>query len=107
MGDAAASGELDRSTRVGAVTDVLLRAIAGATLAWLADGWERERFALEMALSVRLVIGSLAADEVQDSLRRECAGLQDRIAELDAADAVSRAGDAPSRAGRPLRGSRG
>lgn len=87
------SGELQGSVRVGPVTDVLLRAIAGATLAWLADGWDRERFALEMALSVRLVIGALASPPVQARLARDCSELQARIAAMDDVVAISPAAD--------------
>ena len=93
--DAVESGELVASVRVGAVTDVLLRAIAGATLAWLADGWDRERFDLEMALSVRLLLGSLANPSVETRLVGECIDLQDRIAAMDDAGAISPAAYAP------------
>jgi AcrR family transcriptional regulator len=53
-------GELVGHVRVRPFTEVILRTIGAVTLAWLHENWSHDRFALEMALSVRLnVLGMM------------------------------------------------
>lgn len=77
--DAVDSGELEAFVKVEPFTDVLLRNISATTQAWLADEWTAERFALEMAGAVRLVIASMAAPPIRDRLVREAVAAQTAI----------------------------
>ncbi|WP_254982930.1 TetR/AcrR family transcriptional regulator [Rhodopseudomonas palustris] len=50
------AGEIERVVDDEAFTEVLLRAMASTTEAWLAVNWSRKRFAQEMHLATRLLL---------------------------------------------------
>ncbi len=54
------SGELRPLVEASALTDILLRNIGANTEAWLAEHWETDKFAREMALSCRLLLAGLS-----------------------------------------------
>ena len=71
---AAASGELAGVVRPALLTDALLRMMGSVVQTWLAEGWPRDRFALEMSVSVRLVLAA-----ARDAMIRDIAALQTAI----------------------------
>ena len=73
---AMASGELASTVRPLAFTDALLRTISAVTLAWLTEGWSHARFDAEMALSVRLMIASIARPDIQLQLLEQLREIQ-------------------------------
>jgi AcrR family transcriptional regulator len=91
---AVASGELAATVRPGPLAAVLIRAIGAAAQTWLAEGWAGDRFALDMSLSVRLVLASVAV------ARREA--LATEIADAQAAIAVLTGDPPPPPAAPPL-----
>lgn len=66
-------GELCDIVTVEPFADNLLRAISSVTLAWLAENWSHARFEQEMSLSIRLLVASVARQDLQPTLRAEIA----------------------------------
>ncbi len=79
---AVAAGDLAATVRPRPLTAVLIRAIGAAARTWLAEGWPRERFALEMSLSTRLVLASVASSPGRDILAGEIAAAQAAISDI-------------------------
>jgi AcrR family transcriptional regulator len=73
VGAAIDSGELCATIAVKPFTDNLIRAISSVTLAWLAEDWPHARFEWEMSLSMRLIVASVAHQDLQPALRAEIA----------------------------------
>jgi AcrR family transcriptional regulator len=69
-------GEIISGAHAGPLTAVLLRTIGANAQAWLAEGWNRDRFALEMASSVRLVLAAVAAAPHQAAMIEELVAAQ-------------------------------
>jgi AcrR family transcriptional regulator len=67
------AGELCDTVAVEPFADNLLRAISSVTLNWLAENWSHARFEREMSLSIRLLVASVARQDLQPSLRAEIA----------------------------------
>lgn len=86
VGDALDRGDLTGLVLPGQLTDVLLRTMGGVAQTWLAEGWGPARFGLEMSLSVRLVLASVAAPARRDAMVAEIADLQSRLSRLASAD---------------------
>lgn len=82
--DAVAGGELVEGLRVEPFTNLLLRTIAVTTQAWLAGNWTEERFALEMASSMRLILASVASPSWRDPLVREAMAAHGALEALSA-----------------------
>ena len=62
------AGEIEAFVAVLPLTNVLLRAIGATAQAWLAEGWDQERFTLEMAQTARLVLASVVAAPLRAGL---------------------------------------
>jgi AcrR family transcriptional regulator len=91
VADAVAAGELQRFVEPQPLTDVLLRTIGVTTQAWLAEGWDEARFALEIAYGVRLALAGVASPAIRDRLVAEIAAAQTQLA-APADSAALRAG---------------
>jgi AcrR family transcriptional regulator len=76
---AVTKGELQSQVRVRPFTDVILRNIGAVTLAWLHEKWTHDRFALEMALSVRLIMAGVTSPTGQPKMLAEVGRLQARL----------------------------
>ncbi len=75
-------GDLRGPVRSGPLARVLIRAIGAVAQSWLAEGWPPDRFALELSLSVRLVLASQAAPAFQTRLATELAAIQHALTAL-------------------------
>ena len=73
------SGELANFVSPRQLTDALLRMMGAVVQAWLAAGWPADRFALEMSLSVRLVLASVSTSPIREAMSGEIATLQTAI----------------------------
>jgi AcrR family transcriptional regulator len=78
------AGELARFVEPRPLTDVLLRAMGATAHTWLADGWSRARFELEMAMAVRLILASVSASPHREAMAAEIAQALAAIAALGA-----------------------
>ncbi|WP_304176939.1 TetR/AcrR family transcriptional regulator [Phenylobacterium aquaticum] len=78
------SGEVAHIVRPGQLTNALLRMMGGVVQTWLAASWPPDRFALEMNLSVRLVLASVSTPIRRDTMLREIADLQTSIDAMSA-----------------------
>ena len=74
------AGELLNFVRPAPLTGALIRAIGGVAQTWLAEGWPRRRFALEMAAAVRLTLASVAAPGLREVMVAEIAEAMAAIA---------------------------
>jgi AcrR family transcriptional regulator len=83
------AGEISDAMQEGPLTDVLLRAIAGAAQAWLAEDWSASRFRLEMTSAAGLVLAAAAAPALREALLAEVAACQAAIVADDPADALA------------------
>jgi AcrR family transcriptional regulator len=75
-------GDLEGPVRSEPLARVLVRAISAAAQCWLAEGWSRERFELELGLSIRLVLASVAAPAFRDALVAQLAAMQRALTQL-------------------------
>jgi len=76
---ALAAGELAPFVERGPLTDVLLRVMGATAHTWLADGWSRARFELEMAMAVRLILASVSLSPHREAMVAEIAWIQAAI----------------------------
>lgn len=72
-------GDLSAMVRVEPFTDVILRTLSAVTMAWLSERWDHARFELEMSLSTRLVVASVARPDLQPRFASQLARLQDAL----------------------------
>lgn len=73
-------GELLDFVQPAPLTGALIRAIGSVAQSWLAERWPRKRFALEMAVSVRLTLASVASPLLRDAMTAEIAEAMEKIA---------------------------
>ena len=76
------AGEIEAFVAVLPLTHVLLRAISATAQAWLAEGWNEERFRLEMAQTARLVLASVVDAPLRAGLVSELAVAQAALQEM-------------------------
>jgi AcrR family transcriptional regulator len=76
------AGEIEAFVAVLPLTHVLLRAIGATAQAWLAENWDEDRFALEMAQTARLVLASVVSAPLRARLVSELAAAQARLLEI-------------------------
>lgn len=69
VGAALTSGELASLVSLDVLTGLLLRTVASSVEAWLAEGWEAQRFAAELRTASRLLVLGLVSDERAAALR--------------------------------------
>ncbi|AVT81654.1 TetR family transcriptional regulator [Rhodopseudomonas palustris] len=67
------AGEIERVVDDEAFTEVLLRAMASTTEAWLAVNWSRKRFAQEMHLATRLLLLGVVTKTARSRIAAEFA----------------------------------
>jgi AcrR family transcriptional regulator len=88
--------ELSATVAVGAFSDVVMRAISSVTLVWLAENWPAARFEREMALTVRLIVASVARPDLRGVLTAEIAACHAALEPGGApAESESSGGSAP------------
>ncbi len=73
------SGELADFVGPRQLTDALLRMMGAVVQTWLTAGWPLDRFALEMSLSVRLVLASVSISPIREAMIAEMATFQTAI----------------------------
>ncbi len=78
--EALAAGDLADWVNPGPLTVVLIRTIGSTAQTWLSEGWQRERFELEMRHSVRLILAAVATPKHRAALAHELSSLQAAIA---------------------------
>ncbi|MCC6917786.1 MAG: TetR/AcrR family transcriptional regulator [Alphaproteobacteria bacterium] len=73
------SGELSASVRVGPLTELLLRIVVITTLAWIGGKWGSERFRMELAYGVSMLLAAAATVKTRNKLLKSIGAIEAKL----------------------------